>query len=456
MNQIDTRPFPSAGSSRLALGARAGVGGLAALCVALLGCGAAESGSAPAEDDIVVATVLPFTGDDATIGRNLEQALILAVEDVNRAGGVHGRKLRLRTRDSNSGSKRGLDALLDLLYNEEVRYLIGPEENELADEVVPDIKGLGVFNVLPGFASPSVERVGSGGKWLRLPPSPLAFGCGLSELAHQQGIETVNALVAQDDFNQSVASEFVTEFVDAGGSTRPSVTVRADEGSYAPKVERALGAGTDTTLLIVNPTTAANVITEWEIKSGKGAWLFGPTLHTPGLLPNVPFASLEGTLVLSPTLRLPSECEARETDYRGPIECGEGNARAFADYFAARWGGNRPFPAAHFYYDAVLLLAMGLTYAGAEPGQDVTAAELHEAVLALGDATLRRGKWDELSRLLPRLRAGEPMALVGAAATYDFERYGAAKHLIFDSWRIAQGQFVHEGTLQARCLRQPK
>src|SRR5262245_58722307 len=83
-------------------------------------------------DSIAVGAALPFTGPEAASGRNLEQAMLLAIEDVNRAGGVSGRPLRLISRDSNSGSQRGFDDVLDLLYNEQVRYLIGPEETELS------------------------------------------------------------------------------------------------------------------------------------------------------------------------------------------------------------------------------------------------------------------------------------------------------------------------------------
>src|SRR5690606_28620290 len=98
---------------------------------------------------------------------------------------------------------------------------------------------------------------------------------------------------------------------------------------------------TDLTLLIVNPTTAATIITESELAGQQGSWLLGPTLHTPGFLPNVPFRSLQGTLTLAPTLSLASECEARADDYRGPMTCGRNNSDAFGDYFAKRWSGNR-------------------------------------------------------------------------------------------------------------------
>lgn len=421
--------------------------------VVLCACG---DGEQPSELGTPIGAVLPFTGEDATIGQNLEQAMLLAIEDVNAASGEGGRQFYLESRDSNSGSARGLNALLDLMYNEGVRYIVGPEENELANEVVPDVKGLDVFNVLAGFASPTADRVARRGAWLRLPPSALAFGCGLSELARQTGVKRANALVALDDFNQSVASEFVTEFVDAGGASLPSITVRSGASSYLSRTERALDAATDRTLLIVNPTTASTIITEAEVKGERGSWLFGPTLHTPGFLPNVPFKSLQGALVLSPTLSLESECEAREEDYRGPLVCGKRNADMFADYFAKRWYGNRPFPAAHFYYDGVVLVAMGLRYAEAHGNTEPTASELHDAVVEMTNTATRRGSWRDLPEIMARLADGIPVAYAGAAHEYDFDKFGAAKHLIFDSWRIERQKYVHEGSLQARCLRQPK
>src|SRR5688572_26736228 len=142
-------------------------------------CGAESS--AGDGDAVVIGAALPFTGEEATIARNLEQAMLLALEDVDKAV-VGAPRLRLEIRDSRSGEGRGLDGLLELLYEEQVKYLIGPEENELADEIVPDLKGLDVFNILPGYASPKIERISNKGAWLRLSPSHLGWGCGIAEL----------------------------------------------------------------------------------------------------------------------------------------------------------------------------------------------------------------------------------------------------------------------------------
>ena len=149
-----------------------------------------------------------------------------------------------------------------------------------------------------------------------------------------------------------------------------------------------LAQGADRTLLIVNPTTASTLLTEWAVADRGGAWILGPMLHTPGFLQNLPFSSLEDTFVLTPTLSLASECDEKPSDYRGRVQCRRDNEEAFGDHYARRWAGDRPFPAAHFYYDAVILLAMGLERVAAD-GVSTSrrrnrAARRHPRVVVLG------------------------------------------------------------------------
>ena len=423
---------------------------LISVAAVLCGCSGNQERS-PGGDSIALGTVLPFTGRNATIGRNLEQALQLAVEDVNRAGGVDGHPLRLIVRDSNSGSERGLDALLELLYLDGVGYLIGPEETSLAAEIVPDVKALKVFNALPALTSPSVDRRAVNGAWLRLAPTPLALGCGLSELSLRAGDSKAVAITTRNDFNQSVVSEFSAEFFDEGGVVTTTVTVPTGQSSYAERAAFTYRADADRVLLVADPTSAATIVTEAAVARQEAGWLLGPSLQTPGFLVNTPPGSLEGAIGVSPTLSLKSECEKRVTGYEGPVDCVQANAAAFREHFAKRWDGDQPFPAAHFYYDAVLLIAMGLNYAAAKGDDSPSAAELHARILEMTNDAEARGRWNDLEASFEQLAQGTPLSFVGAAAEYEFDRYGAAEHLIFDAWSVSDQRYVEQGTFQTEC-----
>jgi branched-chain amino acid transport system substrate-binding protein len=391
---------------------------------------------------------LPFTGKEAAIGRNLEQALLLAVADVNDAGGINGQHLQLITRDSNSGSERGLDQLLQLLYTDGVTYLIGPEETELAQEVVPDIKALNVLELLPGYAAPSIEHSGSRGAWIRLAPSTEAFACAMGKQVVRNGAATVNALVTADDYSPSLASDFTSRFGSLGGKLKPSVTVPVGASSYARQVNQVIGYGADMTLLMAPPESAATITTEWTIDGRRGAWYLSPLLRADAFLQNIPFGTLNGALGLSPSTSLAGECAPGDGD---ELKCTGANARAFSQHFSDYWQGDRPFPAANYYYDAVVLLALALNKGQAEadtrPGVRGVQADIRE--LGAPDAVPVR--WNDLSSPFAEIRLGTEVRYVGAAAEYEFDIYGAAQHSVFDTWAIANDGYVDTGTVKAVC-----
>ncbi len=409
--------------------------------LAALACGteAANDG-----DAIVIGAALPFTGDQATIGQNLEQALLLAIEDVNASGGVDGRRLRLETRDSNSGSDRGLEAVLDLLYVEEVPYLIGPEENALAREVVRDVDGLAVLNILPGAESPTIRRVGRQGGWLRLTPGAPPMGYALATLASNLiGARSTNILVTRDDFNQWLASEYGGYYVNYYRHKIPRTTALTQGLAEDLHTRDPMAVG-DRTLLLSNPVTAAKLVTNYAFSGKEVNWILGPTLRTPGLLVNIPPNALDGSFGISPTLSLVQECE--EAPEGRLLKCQQENADQFADHYAARWH-DQPFPAAHFYYDSVLLLAMGLQYAAATGDPEPTASDLHDLIVDMSTVAEEQGRWNDLGTVMDRVSQGVPVALTGAATRYEFNTYGEAQHAVVDVWSVSGQSYVEQGAL---------
>jgi neutral amino acid transport system substrate-binding protein len=470
---------------------------LAAACALALSVGGCASDKQQSTaGTIAVGALLPFTGKEAALGRNLEQALLLAVNDVNNAGGIGGQKLRLVTRDSNSGSERGLNQLLQLLYTDQVQYLIGPEETELANDIVPDVKGLNVLNILPGYEAPGIEHPGSTGGWIRLAPTTNALGCAMGKQAVRDGAVKVNALVADDDYNSSLASDFLGHITAVGGRPLPSVIVSSGESSYLSDLNRVLGFGADATLLTLPPESAATVVTEWTVAGERGAWYLSPQLRADVFLQNIPFGALDGAHGLSPSSSLPSECTAidplptsmgtaadagadattsdgvggaaavdgaggaagadsgapKNTDTgHDALRCTHSNADAFSAHFADYWQGDRPFPASNYYYDAIVLLALGLNKGLHEEGVLPGTKSLQQDIREFGDPNSAPVRWNNLREPFNEVRLGADVRYVGAAAEYNFDVYGAAQQTVFDTWTIANDDFVVTGTFEPVC-----
>jgi neutral amino acid transport system substrate-binding protein len=218
-------------------------------------------------------------------------------------------------------------------------------------------------------------------------------------------------------------------------------------------IEQVFSFGADRTLLITYPAVASSIVTEWEVAGRPGTWDLSPMLRAEVFLLNTPFGVLQGYSGLSPTLSLPSECDAPDPGKPAQLVCRRDNASAFVEHFAARWDGDRPHAAAHFYYDAVVLLAMGLDYALSERGELPKAAELQALIREISAESNETASWTDLAAAFRKLESGTRVRYVGAATEYSFDEYGAAEHTIFDTWTIDGRSFSESGTLTASCPR---
>ncbi len=424
------------------------------MVICLLGCavGCQEAKVKHPGETIEIGVSLPYTGREAALGRNIEQAMLLAVEDINGAGGVNGLHLSLASTDSNSGTERGLNDLLSLLYERQVSFLIGPEENALASQIVADVKTLDVFHILPGYAAPAINRSSRTGAWLKLAPSTFALGCAIASHALDDGVVTANTLSSLEDYNANLASAFASIFRQEG-LLKPSVTIQPNQKSFGTSIKRARASDPERTLLIAYPAEAASVVTEWSVADDTGDWYLSPLLHADVFLSNVPYGSLDGAFGLSPSVSLDSECDLPDVDYgHERVECGRSNAEAFSQHFADRWDGTKPFPASNLYYDAVVLLALGMQYAYTE-NDEPTSKKIQQAILEMNRPDNDAVSWRDMAEALARAADADEVRYVGAGAEYEFDEYGAAKHSVFDAWTIKGQEFVAKGQYFARCLK---
>jgi len=409
--------------------------------VACFAAACASDTSIPA-DAIIVGAALPFSGSMATTGGNLERALALAVEDVNAAGGVGGRELYLQMRDSNSGSARGLDQVLRLLYDDQVDFLIGPEENNLASEVVRDIKGLDRLQLLPGYAAPGIKDSGTVGAWVMLAPPAPVLGCALATKAYREGARTANVVTTRDEYHLELASNFSSVFTTLGGVSLPMVTVEDGLPSYSRAILQTREYDADISVLFAYPKTAASIVTE-SAAGSRIRWLLSPLLHDEAFLWNVPGDLLEGSQGTSPSLSHDDECVAGPDGSGDVVACRSDRAAEFEAHFSERWSGDAPLAAAHFYYDSVIFLALALEQLAAEGNPDPSPQEIRRKIVALSSATDEAPVlWHTLPEGLALAASGAPIHYVGVAGEYSFNRSGRNGRMLVSSWMIDQQQFM--------------
>ena len=98
------------------------VGGLMA-CGIFAGCGEQTASNA---DEIVVGSNFELTGNHAQYGSNANNGFKLAIKEVNEAGGINGKKIKIVEADAKSETAESVNAATKLISDDKVKALVGP------------------------------------------------------------------------------------------------------------------------------------------------------------------------------------------------------------------------------------------------------------------------------------------------------------------------------------------
>lgn len=91
----------------------------------LLGSGCSNSNEQTKKDDIIIASANPMSGNSKAFGDMKVKAIQLAFDEVNSAGGIQGRKLKLLVGDDTSSPKEAHNLAEKIVANEDVLAVIG-------------------------------------------------------------------------------------------------------------------------------------------------------------------------------------------------------------------------------------------------------------------------------------------------------------------------------------------
>jgi branched-chain amino acid transport system substrate-binding protein len=123
--------------------------------VALLG------GCAPRLDRIRIGLITALSAQSAKSGEAITRGLTIAIDEINAAGGLLGKKLELIRRDDESNPGKGVIAARELLYKEGVTVLFGGLDTPVARAIVPIATAAKVPFVVPWAAGTVITHNGT-------------------------------------------------------------------------------------------------------------------------------------------------------------------------------------------------------------------------------------------------------------------------------------------------------
>jgi branched-chain amino acid transport system substrate-binding protein len=112
------------------------------------------------KEPIKIGTILPLTGEAAVWGENVKTGIELAKEEINKKGGINGRKLEIIYENGQCDSKTGVSAAQKLITVDKVQVIIGEICSSVTLAIAPIAKQNKVVLITPASSADSISQAG--------------------------------------------------------------------------------------------------------------------------------------------------------------------------------------------------------------------------------------------------------------------------------------------------------
>jgi branched-chain amino acid transport system substrate-binding protein len=168
------------------------------------------------KETIKIGYLGPLTGDVAAIGQGQQKAIMLAVEEINSAGGINGRQIEMIYEDGKCNGADAATATNKLVNVDGVKYIVGGQCSSETLAAAPIAESSKVVLISPLSSNPAITN--SGDFIFRVYPSDSFQGKVAAEYAYNNlKARNVAVLSCLDDWCKGLSTVFKNEFVSLGG-----------------------------------------------------------------------------------------------------------------------------------------------------------------------------------------------------------------------------------------------
>jgi ABC-type branched-subunit amino acid transport system substrate-binding protein len=371
-----------------------------------------------------VGNVLPFTGDLAAYGANLDRAVKLGIELQNRA--LRATKLGasvtlVASEDGQTQASASVEAATKLVKSNKANVIIG----EMASSAtIPMAQSVTIPNrvvqISPTSSAPQLTSIRDNGYLWRAYPSDALQGKVLAQAAVDafgRGA-TVNVGARNDAFGTALLALFKVEYAKRGGKIGQSVSWNPSQATFDTEAQRLVQGDPAGFVIIDFPDTFEKFAPSL-VRSGE--WSAGKTLMTE---------AMRNSDVLS-------KIGAPVNGLRGTAASAAGGpaGKAFATYWKRNVKGAKPYTS----FEGTSLDAVNVAFLAAVKGCSSQPARIKANLRSVSGPPGRKVTFLTLGRAIRELRAGRDIDYEGAFSPVDFDARGDIGAAVFEIWRHTSG-----------------
>lgn len=206
------------------------------------------------QDPIKIGFVGPLTEEIASWGLNALAGVQLAVDEVNNAGGINGRKVELVVEDDKC-KQDSVNAVTKLVTIDNVTGIIGPICSSAAAPAMPIAQQHHVPLITPTASAPHLTAIGE--YIFRVYPSDSSQGVYAADfIFNKLGKRKIALIYVQNAWGEGLHQVFSKRFMELGGDIVYQAGVSQDEKDFKTELLKVKNSGAEVLYLPVYPTNA--------------------------------------------------------------------------------------------------------------------------------------------------------------------------------------------------------
>ena len=215
-----------------------------------------SASAALAQGTLKIGVTQPLTGAFAASGNYVAQGAKIAEDDINKAGGVLGRKIELIIEDNKSNPTEAVATAEKLIQKDKVPVMMGAWSSTLTLAVMPKLMEYEVPMLVETSSSGKITT--SGNPWIfRISPTSEMEAKAFAPLVKSLGIRKADLLSTNNDFGLGAAQEFSAMLKEAGVEIGARETMDPKAVDFSAQLAKIKASGGDTLFV----TTAVEQIT---------------------------------------------------------------------------------------------------------------------------------------------------------------------------------------------------
>ena len=309
-----------------------------------------------AQDEIVIGEYASLTGGSASFGQSSHKGTALAIDEINAAGGVLGKKLKLVTEDDQSQAGQPATIARKLIAQDKAVAVLGEVASSKSLEAAPICQQNKIPMISPASTNPKVTEVGD--YIFRVCFIDPFQGTVMSKFAQSKGWKNIAVLTdVKQDYSVGLAEFFIKDFKASGGQIVKEQKYSTGDKDFKPQLTSIKAAKPDA-IFVPGYYAEVSLIAKQARLLGIKAPLLGGDGWVGDSLLKVAGNSLDGSFF---------SCHFSSDD-KSPV------VQGFVEKFKAKHNGETPDDMAALGYDSAMILADAIKRAGTTEPEKLRAA----------------------------------------------------------------------------------